>query len=542
MAKLTIDLSGIKGLAPRFWGDIDRTSANPEWRILGTDGQMADGIYNPFRRYGYISPANATFADLTFTGGTYDALMTSSIYDILSNDYYFAEAGQQIFKGDGLDDTELTRVLDLGAGDPVIMDLEMYQLNGVRKLFYIYKKSGKMEIGEANLPFASANNNWLTADVVGAFTNDLTNNAFMRVANNGFAYIFQDNNIHKLDGTATGGDNGTISPNAIQFPGFYQAIDAIDYRGNMFVVVRQDQHASRAHTKSVFSSIIGVYIWDRKTSIVSVSDYIPLNGVKYIRKIYIGPRGDLRIICVNSERVVEIRRFNGSTFEIIEEAGIGADFVRADGLVVVSNFVIWVGQDGNIYAHGRVTHRDKEAIYKIGNISDVRTLGVPVGALLFGGEDTDDPSNTFKTTKNGLFIPYTNSSGSLKLKEWDIYGTGGDGVTAQMNKGNIYTLVKYLPRLSTVNSLDIYMIPGSGSGSTIVGTVKIYFNQSSTPWASKTITRDENARGYKSIEISKPYINSIQLEIEYPTNVTIGLEDFAPSIAIVDYTSTRTRG
>lgn len=542
MAKLEIDLSGRGGLAPRFWGDSDRTTATPELRYLGGANQIADGIYNPFRRYGYMSPANATTATLTYTGGTHDAIMGSSIYDISNDDFYFAERGQQIFKGDGLDDIILAQVLDLtSTGTPVLMDLEIYQLNGVQKLFYVYEKSGNMEIGEADLPFASANNNWLTADVSGSFTNALTNDAFMRVADNGFAYIFQNNNIHKLDGTTNGGTNGTVSANVLQFPTFFGINDAIDYRGNMYVAIRQDTSNPAGNNNAVFSSKVGVYIWDRLTSIVRTRDFIPLEGVKYIRKIYVSPEGDLRMICVNTERITQIRQFTGSTFKVIEEPGLLADFTYHDGLTTFSNFTTWMGDTGNIYAHGKISHLDKEVLYKIGNISDVNSTS-PTGAILFGGANTDSGSAGFKGTKNALYIGYNNNSSTKKVVEWDIYGTGSDGVTALQEQGDVYTLVKYLPQMSTVNFIDIYMAALSTSGSTTQATLKIYFNGSTTQWASKVVTRDDIAKGYIRIDIDKPYINSIQIETEFPTAVAIGTTDYSPSIAVVDYTPTGTKG
>ncbi len=65
-----IKLHGIEGLAPRYFGDIDRTVATPNLRVAnqqnqdatsGSNATMMGGVYNPFRRYGYLSAANATF-------------------------------------------------------------------------------------------------------------------------------------------------------------------------------------------------------------------------------------------------------------------------------------------------------------------------------------------------------------------------------------------------------------------------------------------------------------------------------------------------
>ncbi len=543
MAQLTLDLSGRGGLAPRFWGDMDKDTPIPELRIIGGETQMADGIYNPFRRYGYLSPANATFADVT-PSTAFDALLGSTEYDVVNDDFYMAERGTAIFKGDGLDDVSFAEEHDLGStGTPVIMDLQIYELNGTRKIFYIYEKSNNMEIGEAALPIASENDNWLTADVSGSFTNTLTNSAFMRVADNGFAYIFQDNKVHKLDGTSSGGSTGTVTKDVITFPGSYQVTDAIDYRGNMYMCIRQD--AKSIHGGEAFrvhNSKLGIYIWDRLSSIVRTRDYIPLEGVKEIRNIFISPQGELRIITVNSERIAEIRQYDGRLFRIIQEIGLIAYPQYPDSLTTFSGFNVWLGRDGIIYAYGKLTKDDKEALYKIGKLPDtIATSSVPSGAILFGGANTDSTSGEFKHTRNALFVSYITGVTNT-VKTWDMYGTGADGVNATSLQGDVFTLVKFLPQMSQVKHIDIYMMPGSGSGSTNTGTVKVYFNQSATAEITKTIDRDTSAKGYVRLEINKLYVNSIQLEIEFNSSATPGTVDFAPSFAVVEYEPTTTKG
>ena len=546
MSKLQIDLSGRAGLAPRFWGDIDRTVATPELRYLGKEGQMADGLYNPFRRYGYMSPSNATFTDVTLDSASISVL-TSSIYDSVNDDFYFMDRQEvQIYRGDTLDDVALTKVRGLGAtGTPVSMDLEIYQVNGVRKLFYVYEKSGNMDIGIATLPFAAENDTWLTVTTSGAFTNAITNDAFMRVADNGFAYIFQDNNVHKIDGTTAGGTNGTVYANTIQFPPFFQIVDAIDYRGNMFIAIHQNTEGVLNGSSTVRTNSIpcGIYIWDRQTTVVNTRDYVPLEGVKQIRKIYVSPLGDIRIHVINSENISEIRKYTGSTFTTVEEVGYLAHPAFHDSITNIGGMTVWLGYDGNIYAHGKPSPFDNEALFKIGNLPEaIAGSGFKTGAVLFGGANTDSSTSGFKAYKTGLYTAYQNSASAFKLKTWDIYGTGADGSTSLQEQGDVFTLVKFLPAMSTVNYIDIYMWPLGTTGSTTAGTVKIYFNQSSTAWASKAITRDQASRGYITIDVDKPYINSIQIETEFPSDTLVGTSDFAPSFAVVDYEVTKTRG
>lgn len=545
MAKLNIDLSGIGGLAPRFWGDYDRTIATPELRILGADNQMADGIYNPFRKYGYMSPSNGTFGAITFSGGTFDAMMGSSFYDGINDDFYFAERGRQLFKGDTLDDTELALSVDLGANN-TIHDLEAYTINTVRKLFVIYDKNGTMDIAISSFPYNSGTDDptWLTATVSGQFGNTLTNDAFMRLSDNGFAYIFQDSNIHKIDGTSNGGSNGTVSANVFNFPNYFQITDAVDYRGNMYIAIRQDNINLRTgETATARNASVGIYVWDRVKSIIRNEDYFPLEGIKEIRNIYIGPEGDIRLMVVNSERIVEILQFTGTTFRSIQEVGYRAYPIFVDGLTKFSKFTTWLGLDGNIYAHGKISNIDKEALYKIGTLSDtIATTGISNGAILYGGSNNDSASGNEKTNKMGLYLSYL--TGSTKtMKEWDIYGTGADGLIAAQEKGDIYTLVKYLPQMSTVNYIDIYTANRNDSGGDITeATLKIYFNGSTTPWASKSILRSDIRKGYVRFDVDKPYINAVQLEIEFSTSINCATNSFAPSFAVVDYTPTNTKG
>lgn len=479
MAQLTFDLSGRKGLAPRFWGDNDRTTATPQLRILGDEGQMADGIYNPFRRYGYMSPSNATFTSITYSGGTLDALPGSSIYDSVNDDFYFAERGRQIWKGDTLDDTELSMEHDLGAtGTPRILDLEIYQINGTRKLFYVYEKSGNMEIGEANLPIASENDNWLTSDVSGSFTNTLTNDAFLRVSDNGFMYIFQDNVVHKVDGTTDGGTNGTVSANQLKFPDTFQIIDAVDYRGNMYIAMHNNTEAKISSGPTVRASTIGcgVYIWNRDTSLTSIKDIIPLQGVKEVRKIYIAPNGELRLIVVNAENITEVRRFVGSAFVPVQEVGYLAYPQFHDSVLNFGGLTTWLGYDGIIYAHGKISPFDSEGIYKIGDLPEaIATSGLATGAILFGGANSGSSSAGNKNFKTGLYVAYKSSGGTFTMKTWDIYGVGADeSVNKTKETGNIYNLTKYLPQMSTVENIEIFMAALDTSGSTTEATLKIY--------------------------------------------------------------------
>lgn len=136
---------------------------------MAAPGQVLDGTYNPFLRQGYMTPTNDQPVTVTLDQ-TQNAHMSASIYDAVNNDFYFAENATQIFKGDTTADTTLARVVSI-TGATSIGDLEIYMVNGVRKLFVMYNNaSGDADIAISNLPYDSGTDDltWLTATVSGS--------------------------------------------------------------------------------------------------------------------------------------------------------------------------------------------------------------------------------------------------------------------------------------------------------------------------------------------------------------------------------------
>jgi len=527
MAKLTIDLTGKGGLAPRFYGDVNSTNLN--LRYIGGEDQMASGIYNPFKRYGYMSPCNLTRTDLKVATGVPNILITSALYDMANDDIYFAERGEEVYMGDGFDDADLASVLDLGATN-TIHDLEMYMINGVQKIFFTYDKNGTAEVGYGSIndSMTTTVDTWLTATATGAFSNTLINDIFMRVADNGFAYLFMDNQVHKIDGTEATGSPGTVTANVLLFPNYFQITDAIDTNGRIYMPIRQDTSPSSLAI-TLTSAQVGVYVWDRFSTVINMQNYIAIPGIREIKKIYVSPKGTIRVITINAEANVEIRELQGSVFNVIETLGNGAYPKYVDSLHVFSLNTIWLGKDSKIYCHGRVTENDKETIYHLGTITSTAGPGI----IFPGGAGTAPSGLEF-------YITDTAAGPSYRLYKWSYnLSTTGAGTAYA---GNVYTLVKFLPPMSTVNYIDIYCRP-AGSGAGTIATIKPYFNQSSTAWASKAITLDQAGTGFISIDVNKQYINAIQLEIEFSTTVGLsGLTDFSPIYAVVDYDVTETKG
>lgn len=133
MSKITVDISGRGGLVERYQGDVNDTTGQPNLRYLASDGQMASGVYNPSKKYGYLAPANDTFTTLT---GTVAALVNSIQYDSEGDIVYLSEEGENVLKLDGLDDSSVSNYLSVTAGY-TIKDMILSEVNGNKALVYV---------------------------------------------------------------------------------------------------------------------------------------------------------------------------------------------------------------------------------------------------------------------------------------------------------------------------------------------------------------------------------------------------------------------
>jgi hypothetical protein len=133
-SKLTIDLSGIAGLASNFAGDLNDTTSQPQLRYLGAQGELANGIYDPLRVQGYMSPANDTYTSLT---GTITNEIIATAYSPQTDTTFFAESGINLASVAGLNGTTITETAVL-PGTSSFRDLEIYQVNDQEALFYTY--------------------------------------------------------------------------------------------------------------------------------------------------------------------------------------------------------------------------------------------------------------------------------------------------------------------------------------------------------------------------------------------------------------------
>lgn len=529
MATLTIDMSG--GLGQNAQGNQNSRNS------YAANGMTVAGVFNPFVRVGYLSPAPGTFTSVTLDQ-TQSARFASSLYDSVNDDFYLAELGGQLFKGDTTTDTSLNRLLSLG-GTNIIRDLDIYTVNGVRKMFVLYNtdsSGGHAEIAISPLPYDTATDDltWLTATVTGKFTNTSEGDLFMVVSDNGFAYIMMENQVHKLDGTVNGGANGTITPNALLFPTTFRLVDAVDWRGFIYIAL----HESRVDTRtSVAPSITGhikcgVYIWDRSTTTSGSNDYIPIPQAQIIHKIYVSSTGKLRAIITSTSGTTDIIQYNGAAFETLFTIGFNSYPVFRDSMSTIGSMDYWLGKNGTFYGYGSL-YGSQEALYPF---SSIYNIGSNTGSAVLTAVGN-------YSTAPGIYFDYLSNSSTAVPSRMTLPmypGQIGAGVTKTAVSTTYPTV--FLPEMSNVHHITIYMYNGSASGSNTAGTVKIYFNNSNTVWASKTVTRDDIGKGYVRIEVNKSYINSIQLEVSWPSEDISSSNDFAPAMAIVAYEPTNTKG
>lgn len=405
-----------------------------------------------------------------------------------------------------------------------------------------------LQASPAPLPLSSlGNSNWLTGEATGAFVQSInTDYAFMRVADNGFAYIFADNAIHKVDGTTTGGVNGTVTKNVLLFPSYFRIVDAVDYRSRLYVALHQYPTTVSTTNKTNFPGKCGLFVWNRISTQLTSTDYIELPGVKEIKKIYASPDGVLKLLVVSDNGLTELRQFGyndsgGVVFPVTATLSIGGHPQFPDGLTVSGDKALWLGNDGNLYCEkeNRITilHQAKVP----GQTTATVANNISTGVVVYGS-GLETASSGFREYKQGYVLSYLDGATHVIEKVYPFDFTTGSNGSQTPNVGNVYSAVQYIPLGSAVRNVRIYNAPISTTGSNVIATVKLYFDQKTTATRpsgmTKTITRDEAKRGYVDFKINEPYIHAIQVEIEWATGESIGDNTYMPSVAIITYDET----
>lgn len=562
MALLHIDLTGYKGLSDGMSQLPWKTSQEVNLNYQAKEGEMASGIYNPLMRPGYLYPANNSF--LTMDVPTISNDFTSAYFEpdpdagvILgnsnSNIYVYDQSfvvGPTTYTYDQYDGVKL-EAIDLGSNS--VYDIITYTVNETKKIFFV---NGD-DIGIMDEDFTDIDPDWLTTVATGG--DDLHSSVgtvMLIIADNGLMYVLDDYAVHTIDGSALGGANGTANMDVLIFPGdIFKIVDGIDTRGKMFIALNNNIPGSNpvddTTQNGTYITSSGVYIWNRLTTTVAMQDYVTIENCNRILRIWVGPDGGIYLMTIGTNGSCQIRGYDGSKFTILKELPFESKIMSRHSLVVAEGMTIWAAIDGYIYM-GRILEGEY-AVYKIaqyaGSVTNLSSV-----VMLYAGGSQFDSSSGLRDMKPSLMIGYKRTGTSAIVKRYFIYGsgtmtddngTGGAGFITPNpfpfvpEEGNVFTGVKLLPTMSTIKNVIIRCIPTS-SGATTLATIKYYFNGSSSVGLTKTVTMTEASKGYLSHAINKPYVNSIQMEIEWNTANTMGNNDFAPYLATVEYATTQT--
>ena len=562
MAKqtLNITLTGESGLAGNLSQEVWQTTPDLNLNYTVDEGEMASGIYNPLMRPGYLFPANDSFLTIetpsinndftsAFTDSSAGVIIACADSNIYVPDVSFVN-GPATYNYSVMDFVKMEAV-DLGTNS--VYDMISYVVNDNKKIFFINSD----DVGIMDDDFTNIDPDWLTTVATGG--DDLRSSlgqAFFVPSDNGLLYIVDVAEVHHIDGTAIGGTNGLASMSVLVFPrDMMRIVDAVDTRGKMFFAINSNipgvSTVDDITQSETYLSSGGVWIWNRISTSLSVQDYVTVENCNRILRIWVGSEGNIFLMTIGTNGANQIRVYDGSKFTIIKELPFETKIMNRKGLLVAEGMTIWAAVDGYIYM-GRM-NGNKYSVFKVAQyFSNPSTLESVV--MTFSGGSQFDSNSGFRTMRPSLTIAYSRSGFSEVIKRYFIYGidsmtdtNGSDGsgyispnpFLFTPNRGDVYTGVYLLPTLANVYDVVIRCIP-TPTGATEIATIKYYFNNSSTASITKTVTLNHASKGYVSHAINKQNINSIQIEIEWKTAVTMGTSTFAPYIASVSYEKTDT--
>ncbi|MDE2022416.1 MAG: hypothetical protein KGI71_05910 [Patescibacteria group bacterium] len=571
MAKLMIDISGLAGLAPKFFGDANTgqgvgITGTPSRRYIGSKGQLASGYWNPLRVVGYMAPPTSmknssvaiAYGDVTYKQ---NSELVAMLYN--SGSVWAASKNTVFYQNSGGNGFSFNTAQNLSTNTPQITDMQIYPVNGVNKILVAYKQTAGShgDIMLINTNLIGTNTTWFSTTAGGGGTYlGALNDIVLVPGSDGFLYILDGSYVHRLDGSvASGGVNGTVTQgvlvakgaNTTGVPG-NQYVDAIDYGGNLWIVEQSVFNPSVSGSgTSINERYIAITVWNRLVSTSATTSTIPIVGMQSVKKIYMTADGDLRIIGISTNRTVQIRRYNGTTFEIMQELPIWSTPPYRDSCTFFEGIFTWMGNDGKVYAHGKLpalvsgtlsssVNYTADQTFILGDMSSLPNTDFTPGAIIAYGAGTAGTFSNQPTSLPAIIFSYATGS-TYKTYQWFIHGTGNIASIAQTaDLGNAITLVQRLPGLANVNYLRVYCLPQGAGGSTQLGTLSIYKNQSATALngGAISITQTDVQRGYTYIPMGSKGSGTFALQfgVSWPTNVTLNdATDWLPYAIEVDY-------
>lgn len=361
---------------------------------------------------------------------------------------------------------------------------------------------------------------WSSTSANGFFSVDEGQDTYMYLADNGLVYWVTGNQVHSIDGSATGGVTGTVNQGILLFPSYATIPDISETRGRMYIGVQTSQRTT-SDDKFFNAYRAGIFVWDRRSQVLGGTDFFPTPGAKEIRNIFTSSTGDIVAITVNNSGFSEIRQLSGNQFAVIQTLEKDAYPASRRGISQVGNFSIWLGINGIFYAYGSVAPGEPLRLFKIGSAAGLTGFATP-GALFVGNKDTSN---------NELAVYFGWDTGAAyNISKWYPNGEGTiDTLAQKAGVGNVYTRVQQLPGLSTVRYIrGFHMQGGTDGDTTVAATLKCYTNLNPTAAWSRPITYDELYKGWFEKEWNKQNVNFLQFEVEWNTTPTLGTDTYRP--------------
>ncbi len=372
---------------------------------------------------------------------------------------------------------------------------------------------------------------WSNIYASGKFTTDSGQETMLYLADNSLVYWITNNKIHTLDGSISGGVVGKVNENVLQFASYTTIKGIAETRSRMYIGVQTSSRTGESNDRYFTAKRAGVYVWDRRSQVLGSSDFYLAPGAKEIKALFPAYDGSVMAITESNSGFAEIRGASGNRYQPVHTFEKDGWPLSHRGITQLSStLTVWLGANGIFYAFGEIAPGERPSLHKIGQ----QSTGTDFGPILVGNEYATNPSSAILL---GLQV-----SASPKVYKWYPNGEGTLNSVSQIgHTGNVYTKVEYLPELTTVRDITIYCIPTTTSDGTTIATVKLYKNQQTTPFSTKTITNTDASRGYIKMRLNEKYVNALQMEIEFSTAEIAGDEEFYPSIATVSYDQTSTQ-
>ncbi len=352
---------------------------------------------------------------------------------------------------------------------------------------------------------------------------------FLHKSDNGLLYIFADNYVHKFDGSVTGGTAGTFTAEVLSFPSYIDLVDALSTQSLMYIAI-QGKGSESSADQTFESDVMGLYVWDRQSTVLNIQSFIPCYGARELKKIFLTANGDIRIMTIGEDGFTEIRGIENGRLVVLKRLGRKAYPNYRDGFDTLNNLIAWFGADGIIYGLGSV-YGGAESIFKLGDVSAEVSGTLTAGTLLAGNYDATQ-------ARQAAYLTWSDNAGKT-ITKWYPHGDGTISSVAQLGHvGNVYTPVKQFGTLAQINYVRVYCRPTTNTGATVIATIKTYYNQSSTAAHSKQVTQKMASDGFFYLPLGKKSVHAIQFEIEFSTSQTLGDDDFNPMFIEVDYEPT----